>query len=78
MTLREVFARNLRRWRAQRGLSQEELAFRAEISRGYMSDLERAEYSASLDMVERIAKVLAVEPSELLERRSRASQPSRR
>ena len=68
MTLREVFARNLRRWRSERRLSQEELAFRANVSRGYMSDLERAAYSASLDVVERIAKVLAVEPAQLLEK----------
>jgi transcriptional regulator with XRE-family HTH domain len=68
MTLREIFARNLRRLRHERKLSQEELAFRARISRGYMSDLERATYSASLDMVEAIAKVLAVDPAHLLEK----------
>ena len=71
MTLREIFARNLRHWRGVRGLSQEEVAFQANISRGYMSDMERAAYSASLDMVERVAKVLAVEPAQLLERPSR-------
>lgn len=49
-------------------LSQEELADAAEVSRGYMSDLERAEYSASLDVVERIAKALRVDPAQLLER----------
>jgi transcriptional regulator with XRE-family HTH domain len=68
MTLREVFARNVRLWRAERGLSQEALADAAEVSRGYMSDLERSEYSASLDVVERIAKALGVEPVQLLER----------
>lgn len=68
MTLREIFARNLRHWRGVRGLSQEEVAFKADISRGYMSDLERATYSASLDKIERIAKVLGVDPAKLLER----------
>ena len=68
MTLREIFARNLRYWRAQRGLSQEQLALRTKISRGYMSDLEREAHSASLDMVERIARVLAVEPAQLLDK----------
>jgi transcriptional regulator with XRE-family HTH domain len=67
MSLREIFARNIRHWRAHRGLSQEQLALRAGVSRGYMSDLERAEYSASLDVVEKIAKVLGVTAASLLE-----------
>jgi transcriptional regulator with XRE-family HTH domain len=66
MKLRDAFAKNLRRFRAQRGLSQEELAHLAGVSRGYMSDLERSAYSASLDIVERLAKVLKVDPHELL------------
>jgi transcriptional regulator with XRE-family HTH domain len=68
MNLREIFARNVRVWRAKRGLTQDALADAASLSRGYMSDLERSEYSASLDVVERIAKALAVEPSVMLER----------
>lgn len=76
MNLREVFARNVRVWRAHRDLSQEALADAAKISRGYMSDIERSEYSASLDVVERIAKALGVEPSQLLERpRRRGVRP---
>ena len=68
MTLREDFARNLRLWRANRGLSQEALADAARVSRGYMSDLERSANSASLDVVERIAKALSIEPTVLLEK----------
>lgn len=68
MGIREDFARNLRRTRAERKLSQEALAFEAGIDRTYISALERGIYSASLDMVEKLAGVLRVEPALLIER----------
>lgn len=66
MSIREVLARNLRRYRAERGLSQEELAHRADIDRTYVSSLERMQYGASIDVVESLATVLDVAPHELL------------
>lgn len=66
MSLRQLFASNLRRLRAERGLSQEELAHRTGIDRTYVSHLERLRYSPTLDMVERLAKSLDAEPWDLL------------
>ncbi|MBW7836521.1 MAG: helix-turn-helix transcriptional regulator [Sphingomonadales bacterium] len=66
MTLQETFAANLRRLREDKGLSQEELAFRGEIDRTYISSLERLEYCPTLDMVEKLSKALKVDPLELL------------
>jgi transcriptional regulator with XRE-family HTH domain len=66
MEIREIFARNLRTIRQSRGLSQEELAHLADVDRTYISALERAVYAASIDVVARLAKVLEVDPSELL------------
>lgn len=66
MRLRQIFARNLRRVREEQQLSQEALADLAEIDRTYVSSLERERYAASLDMIEKLAKVLKVEPHELL------------
>lgn len=66
MEIREVLARNLKRIRLERGLSQEELAHRAEIDRTYISALERRVYGASIDVLGRIAKALDVEPGALL------------
>lgn len=68
MDIREAFALNLKRLRQARGLSQEELAHRAEIDRTYVSALERSVYAAGIDVVDRIAKVLGVEASEMLKR----------
>ena len=66
MRLRRIFAANLRARRNAKGLSQEDLADLAEIDRTYVSLLERCEYSASLDVVERIAVALNIDPSDLL------------
>jgi transcriptional regulator with XRE-family HTH domain len=66
MKLREVLAENLKRHRLASGLSQEELAHRADIDRTYMSSLERSRYSATVDMIERLARELDVEACELL------------
>jgi transcriptional regulator with XRE-family HTH domain len=68
MEIREVFARNLRAARQAKGLSQEELAHRADIDRTYISSLERSVYNASIDVVDRLAAVLNIEACELLKR----------
>jgi transcriptional regulator with XRE-family HTH domain len=66
MDLREVFAANLRRLRHAKGLSQDDLAYEAEVSRSYLSQLEKGAFYASLKIVGKLATVLAVEPAELL------------
>lgn len=63
--------------RREKGLSQEELALRAGISRSYMYEIERAGFSASLDKVEKIAKVLAVDPWELLAKPPKSGKGTR-
>ena len=68
MQIREVFARNLRKARHDKGLSQEALAHEAEVDRTYISALERGVYGATIDMVDKLAVVLSVEASALLER----------
>lgn len=68
MDIRETFATNLKRLRYERGLSQEELAHRADIDRTYVSALERSIYAAGIDVVDRIAKVLGVEAADMLRR----------
>jgi transcriptional regulator with XRE-family HTH domain len=66
MDLREVFATNLRRLRHAKGLSQEDLAYEAEVSRSYLSQLEKGAFYASLKILEKLARVLDVEAAELL------------
>lgn len=61
-----MFAANLRRLRHARGLSQEALAHEAEVDRSYMSKLEKGASYAGLEIVSKLARVLKVEPAELL------------
>lgn len=66
MDLRDVFATNLRRLRNAKGLSQDDLAYEAEVSRSYLSQLEKGAFYVSLRIVGKPAAVLEVEPAELL------------
>ena len=68
MKLREVVAKNLRRLRNAQGLSQEELADRADVNRNYVGMLEREEHAATIDMLEKLADVLSIDPVEFLKR----------
>ncbi|MGD0089932.1 MAG: helix-turn-helix transcriptional regulator [Planctomycetota bacterium] len=61
-----LFAGKLRELRRSRGLSQQELAQRAEISVPYAGRLERAEAAPGIDLVERLATALEVPVADLL------------
>lgn len=77
MSIRDILARNLRIYRQARGLSQEELAHRACVDRTYISSIERCQYTASIDVLERLARELEVSASALLEETS-PEAPSRK
>jgi transcriptional regulator with XRE-family HTH domain len=62
MKLRRVVARNLRRMRRERGLSQEELADRARLNRNYVGMIEREENAPTVDALEQLSTALNVDP----------------
>lgn len=64
--LRDTLAKNMRRLRAARGLSQEALAYESGLNRTYLSGVERSERNVSIDNIARIAEGLGVEPWKLL------------
>ena len=66
MDLVRLLGENVRRLRTTKGLSQEELAFAADMKRSYLSDLERGTRNPSVRALGRLAAALAVEPAELL------------
>ena len=49
-----------------KGVSQDDLAYEAEISRSYLSQLEKGAFYASLKILGKLAVALDVEPAELL------------
>jgi transcriptional regulator with XRE-family HTH domain len=71
MDLRETFATNLRRLRSAKGLSQDDLAYEAEISRSYLSQLEKGSFYVSIKIIGKLADTLGVEPDEFLKRRAK-------
>lgn len=60
------FAMNMRRLRKSKGLTQEQVAERAELHPNYISSVERGERNISLRNIEKIAIALGVEMAELL------------
>ena len=66
MDLRQQVGRNVRRIRRELDISQEELAFRAELHRTYISGVERGIRNPTIIVLGRIADALGVAPSDLL------------
>lgn len=65
MKARALVAWNLRRIRVKREVSQEQLAYDADIDRSYVGGLERQNHNPTIDLLERLAKTLNVPISEL-------------
>jgi transcriptional regulator with XRE-family HTH domain len=66
ISAREIFGQNLRRARRLKDVSQEELALRAELSRTYVSEVERAVRNISIDNMELLAIALGIPLKDLL------------
>lgn len=62
-----VVARNLRRLRVSRSLSQEDLAVDARVDRTYVSRLERAIENPTIAVLERLARALGANISEFFD-----------
>ena len=67
MTVAKQFGRNVARARRAVGLSQVELADRAQIHRSEVSHLERGQRKPRVDTLMKVTAALEVEPSRLLQ-----------
>lgn len=65
---RAIVGTNVRKHRQRAGLTQEQLAFSAEIDLTYVGGIERGKRNPSVIVLARIADALAVEPATLLTR----------
>ena len=63
---RSVVGKNVRRLRQQKGLTQAELAFAAEIDLTYVGGIERGRRNPSLLVMARVAEALTVPLAKLL------------
>lgn len=77
--LEKAFGSALRELRNQRALSQEALAFEAELARNYISQLELGSKSPSLRTIFKLCTVLDTSPAAMIEDvQRRMSTPKKR
>ncbi len=65
----DTIAENIKRFRIQKGLSQEQLADKAQLHRTYISLLERKKKNVSVKILERIATALDIEITLLIKKK---------
>jgi DNA-binding XRE family transcriptional regulator len=65
-TMYRAFGGAVRESRARRGLSQEALGFAADLHRNYVGAVERGEINPTLRIIFKLARGLAMLPSELM------------
>lgn len=67
LSLREIFARNVRLVRVNAGISQERMADEAGLDRTFIGTLERGVRNISIDNIALIAQALGEAPHELMD-----------
>lgn len=67
LSSREVFARNLRRVRRLKDITQEKLALEAAVPRAYISRVERGTINISIDNADALAKAVGVPLRDLVD-----------
>jgi len=66
-SIRELFGRRLRALRRLRGLTQEELGERSDVSGKLVGQIERGAGNPTLEVIAGLAEALSVEPAALLQ-----------
>lgn len=64
--LRTIFSKNLKYYRIKESFRQEDLAEKIGLTDKYISDLERAKFSPSLETIEKLANALNITADILL------------
>jgi transcriptional regulator with XRE-family HTH domain len=66
MQIRRVVGQNLKRFREQAGLSQEDLGFESGLHRTYISGVERGIRNPTIEILAKLAVPLGIQPYQLL------------
>ncbi len=72
MELREIFVSNMKRYRKDSKLSQMRLAERCDTSTSYIGEIEIGKKFPSVEMIQKIATALEVQPFQLFMQESTA------
>ena len=62
----KILGETIRAERIKAGLSQEQLAEKADLARNYIGNIERAEYKVTVEVLARIAKALGMKVRDLV------------
>jgi len=73
-----VLAANLKEYRRKKGMTQEELAEKADVSTHYIAMIETCKKYPKPEMLEHIAKTLEIEPHKLFSVASDPNEPFER
>lgn len=65
--LTKIICKRIKKYRSERGLTQEELAEKVGVSRVYIGYVEQGRNTPSLEILEKITKALKVSLSDVLE-----------
>jgi len=66
MNIQQRVGRNIRKFREEKELSQEQLAFETGMHRTYISGIERGIRNPTVVILERLAEKLGVSPADLV------------
>lgn len=66
MDIRQVFGKNIRRFRVKAGLSQEAVAERMGVDRAHVSSMERGQQNVTLLTIWHLSQALGIKPADLL------------
>ncbi|NCA85752.1 MAG: XRE family transcriptional regulator [Clostridia bacterium] len=67
MDIKNKFGKQVKKFRLEKGLSQEALAHQANLDRTYIPSIEKGERNVSITVIEKIAKALNVKISTLFD-----------
>ena len=65
--INKKIGKNIQKHRIKRGLTQETLAFEADLHRAYIGQIERGEKNIGVHNLQKIAKALGLKTSKLLD-----------
>lgn len=67
MDIKKKFGKQVKKLRLEKDLSQEKLAYEADLDRTYIPSIEKGERNVSITVIEKIAKALKVKISVLFD-----------
>lgn len=67
MSVQETFIRNLKQYRKKKGLTQTELTVEINMGLNYINGVEQGAFFPKPDVIDRIAQVLNIKPSQLFD-----------